>query len=48
MLYLFLTGKPLFPIDRDDDHLSGDTMREVMDWSHANLEAKLAIVKVRE
>ena len=31
---------------RDDDHLLGDSMLMISEWSHDVLEAKLALVKV--
>ena len=47
MLYLFLTGEYLIPLNpRDDDHLLGDSMLMISEWSHDVLEAKLALVKV--
>ena len=46
MLYLFLAGQSLFPSDRDDDLLSGNSMRVIEEWNKDVLEAKLALVKV--
>mmetsp|Transcript_5671 Transcript_5671/g.13131 ORF Transcript_5671/g.13131 Transcript_5671/m.13131 type:complete len:815 (+) Transcript_5671:732-3176(+) len=45
LLFLFITGENLFPVNRDDDLVSVDGMRAVSEWNDVYAEAKLSCIR---
>ena len=45
VLYLFMTGEHLEPVNRDDDLISADSMERIMTWNDKQLNRKLKAVK---
>jgi hypothetical protein len=41
ILYALCVGKPLFPVDRDDDLENGSVMKELYEWNDSKMATKL-------